>query len=157
MSVVRYNVFLVDRAFVVRGSSVACIEVWEVSLWRFLSYLFIFSSSPLVFLSVEEPFLVESWNYSSQLYCAALVTIQLRKDSSRVGKCEEARRRYKILGFAGLHLDLWFCDALYRVCYCHYCSVIAQLDQANPHRLTSLVCPAFATHCSHGCVPAILR
>ena len=128
-----------DEVSVVTGSSVACIEVWE-RIALAISGLSFFSSSPLVFLSVEEPFLVESWNYSAQLYCAALVTIQLRKDSSRVGYCEEARRRCKIFEFAGLLLDPWFRDALYRVYYCHYCSVIARLgpSQAAASHFTGL-------------------
>ena len=48
-----------DEVSVVTGSSVACIEVWE-RIALAISGLSFFSSSPLVFLSVEEPFLVES-------------------------------------------------------------------------------------------------
>ena len=57
----------------------------------------------------------------------------------------------------GLLLDLWFCDALYHICYCHYCGMIAGLDQGQAILLTSLVWPTFATDCSYGCVPAMLR
>ena len=109
---------------------------------RFGDFSIVFLRLLFFFFCVEEPFLVESWNYSAQLYCAALVTIQLRKDSSRVGYCEEARRRCKIFEFAGLLLDPWFRDALYRVCYCHDCSVIVRLglSQAASSHFTGLPC-----------------
>ena len=43
-NVTQYNVFLVDKAFVVTGSSVACIEVWEIIALAISEVFFFFAS-----------------------------------------------------------------------------------------------------------------